>query len=87
VSRRFGIDLIAERIVSESMIVNLLDYDVHFGEGFLFSLPPVQGAAGGAGKSAEETPAGQAGEGAAGLRSRPGCRGRPSKLEHDPEKA
>jgi cyclic-di-GMP phosphodiesterase, flagellum assembly factor TipF len=51
---RSGIDLIAERIESESMVVDLLDYDVRFGQGFLFSAPrPVraealQGAAGAA---------------------------------------
>ena len=54
---RFGIDLIAERIESESTVVDLLDYDVRFGQGFLFSPPrPVraeapQGAAADAGKS------------------------------------
>jgi len=54
---RFGIDLIAERIESESTVVDLLDYDVRFGQGFLFSPPrPVraealQGLAGEAGKS------------------------------------
>jgi cyclic-di-GMP phosphodiesterase TipF (flagellum assembly factor) len=36
---RSGIDLIAERIESESMVVDLLDYDVRFGQGFLFSPP------------------------------------------------
>jgi len=36
---RFGIDLIAERIESESVVVDLLDYDVRFGQGFLFSPP------------------------------------------------
>jgi len=36
---RFGIDLIAERIESESTVVDLLDYDVRFGQGFLFSPP------------------------------------------------
>jgi cyclic-di-GMP phosphodiesterase TipF (flagellum assembly factor) len=36
---RSGIDLIAERIESESMVVDLLDYDVRFGQGFLFSAP------------------------------------------------
>ena len=34
---RFGIDLIAERIESEGMVVDLLDYDVRFGQGTLFS--------------------------------------------------
>jgi cyclic-di-GMP phosphodiesterase TipF (flagellum assembly factor) len=36
---RFGIDLIAENIESESMVVDLLDYDVRFGQGSLFSPP------------------------------------------------
>jgi cyclic-di-GMP phosphodiesterase TipF (flagellum assembly factor) len=36
---RSGVDLIAERIESESMVVDLLDYDVRFGQGFLFSAP------------------------------------------------
>ncbi len=54
---RSGIDLIAERIESENMVVDLLDYDVRFGQGFLFSAPrPVraealQGSAGRAGKA------------------------------------
>ena len=43
---RFGIDLIAEQIESESMVVDLLDYDVRFGQGFLFSPPrPVRAEA------------------------------------------
>ena len=36
---RFGIDLIAERIESESLVVDLLDFDVRYGQGFLFSAP------------------------------------------------
>jgi len=36
---RFGIDLIAERIESEGTVVDLLDFDVRFGQGFLFSPP------------------------------------------------
>jgi len=36
---RFGIDLIAERIEQETTVVDLLDYDVRFGQGFLFSPP------------------------------------------------
>jgi cyclic-di-GMP phosphodiesterase TipF (flagellum assembly factor) len=36
---RFGIDLIAERIERESTVVDLLDYDVRFGQGTLFSPP------------------------------------------------
>jgi cyclic-di-GMP phosphodiesterase, flagellum assembly factor TipF len=53
---RFGIDLIAERIEGERSVVDLLDYDVRFGQGFLFAPPrPLrpEGAAGG-------TPPGQA---------------------------
>ncbi|MGA2895255.1 MAG: EAL domain-containing protein [Xanthobacteraceae bacterium] len=43
---RFGIDLIAEHIELESMVVDLLDYDVRFGQGFLFSPPrPVRAEA------------------------------------------
>jgi len=36
---RFGIDLIAERIETESIVVDLLDYDVRYGQGLLFSAP------------------------------------------------
>ncbi len=43
---RSGIDLIAERIESEGKVVDLLDYDVRFGQGFLFSPPrPVRAEA------------------------------------------
>jgi len=43
---RSGIDLIGEKIESESMVVDLLDYDVRFGQGFLFSPPrPVRAEA------------------------------------------
>lgn len=43
---RSGIDLIAERIESEGMVLDLLDYDVRFGQGFLFSPPrPVRAEA------------------------------------------
>jgi len=58
---RSGIDLIAERIENESMVVDLLDFDVRFGQGFLFSPPrPVrvealQGSEGGAPHAASET--------------------------------
>ncbi len=54
---RFGIDLIAERIENESTVVDLLDYDVRFGQGFLFSPPRavraevLQGLAGNAAKA------------------------------------
>jgi cyclic-di-GMP phosphodiesterase TipF (flagellum assembly factor) len=59
---RSGIDLIAERVESETMVLDLLDYDVRFGQGFLFSPPrPVraealQASAGGP----EAKPAGEA---------------------------
>jgi cyclic-di-GMP phosphodiesterase TipF (flagellum assembly factor) len=36
---RSGVDLIAERIENENMVVDLLDFDVRFGQGFLFSPP------------------------------------------------
>ncbi len=43
---RSGIDLIAERIENEMTVVDLLDYDVRFGQGFLFSPPrPVRAEA------------------------------------------
>jgi cyclic-di-GMP phosphodiesterase, flagellum assembly factor TipF len=36
---RFGIDLIADRIEAEGTVVDLLDFDVRFGQGVLFSPP------------------------------------------------
>jgi cyclic-di-GMP phosphodiesterase, flagellum assembly factor TipF len=36
---RFGIDLIADRIKHENTVIDLLDYDVRFGQGVLFSPP------------------------------------------------
>jgi cyclic-di-GMP phosphodiesterase, flagellum assembly factor TipF len=43
---RSGIELVAERIENESMVLDLLDYDVRFGQGFLFSQPrPVRNEA------------------------------------------
>jgi cyclic-di-GMP phosphodiesterase TipF (flagellum assembly factor) len=58
---RSGVDLIGERIENESMVVDLLDYDVRFGQGFLFSAPrPVRAEAlhgGTANNGAEEKPA------------------------------
>jgi cyclic-di-GMP phosphodiesterase TipF (flagellum assembly factor) len=36
---RFGIDLIAECIENDAVVVDLLDFDVCFGQGFLFSPP------------------------------------------------
>lgn len=37
--RRYGIELIAEKIESEGTVVDLLDYDIRFGQGFLFAPP------------------------------------------------
>jgi cyclic-di-GMP phosphodiesterase, flagellum assembly factor TipF len=43
---RYGISLIAERIEGEAQVVDLLEYDVRFGQGFLFSQPrPVRAEA------------------------------------------
>ena len=43
---RFGIDLIADHIENESTVVDLLDFDVRFGQGMLFSPPrPVRAEA------------------------------------------
>jgi cyclic-di-GMP phosphodiesterase, flagellum assembly factor TipF len=43
---RFGIDLIADRIEHENTVVHLLDYDVRFGQGTLFSPPrPIRAGA------------------------------------------
>ena len=36
---RFGIDLIAEAVEREATVVDLLDFDVRFGQGSLFSPP------------------------------------------------
>lgn len=36
---RFGINLIAEKIEGERSVIDLLDYEVRFGQGFLFSAP------------------------------------------------
>jgi cyclic-di-GMP phosphodiesterase TipF (flagellum assembly factor) len=58
---RFGISLIAERIETEAQVVDLLEYDVRFGQGFLFSQPrPVRpealrGSAQGATGTARDT--------------------------------
>ena len=52
---RSGIDLIAERIESESAVVDLLDFDVRYGQGFLFSPPrPVRTEALQGGEAASE---------------------------------
>jgi cyclic-di-GMP phosphodiesterase TipF (flagellum assembly factor) len=51
---RYGIELVAEKIESESTVVDLLDYDVKFGQGFLFSPPrPVRQEVLGAGGETE----------------------------------
>ena len=43
---RYGVDLIADHIESENIVVDLLDYDVRFGQGFLFAPPrPVRAEA------------------------------------------
>jgi cyclic-di-GMP phosphodiesterase, flagellum assembly factor TipF len=36
---RFGLNLIAERVETERDVVNLLDYNLDFGQGFLFGEP------------------------------------------------
>jgi cyclic-di-GMP phosphodiesterase, flagellum assembly factor TipF len=65
---RFGIDLIAERIENEATVVDLLDYDVRFGQGFLFSPPrPVraealQGLAGEGKDAGKDSPGPAAGD-------------------------
>jgi len=53
---RFGIDMIAEKIEGERAVVDLLDYDVRFGQGFLFSAPrPLRPEGTGAQSSTEPT--------------------------------
>ncbi len=43
---RFGIGLIAERVESETTVIDLLEYEVRFGQGFLFAPPrPVRAEA------------------------------------------
>ena len=56
---RFGIDLIAEKIEGERAVVDLLDYDVRFGQGFLFAPPrPLrpEGASATAGATSNKAP-------------------------------
>jgi cyclic-di-GMP phosphodiesterase TipF (flagellum assembly factor) len=62
---RFGIDLVAERIEGERAVVDLLDYDVRFGQGFLFAPPrPLRpegaSATGGAASNKAQEPNGYA---------------------------
>jgi cyclic-di-GMP phosphodiesterase TipF (flagellum assembly factor) len=55
---RHGISLIAERIESEATVLDLLEYEVRFGQGFLFSPPrPVRAEALAAFAENEESPA------------------------------
>ena len=43
---RYSVSLIAERIEAEAQVVDLLEFDVRFGQGFLFSQPrPVRAEA------------------------------------------
>jgi cyclic-di-GMP phosphodiesterase TipF (flagellum assembly factor) len=54
---RFGIDLIAERIEGERAVVDLLDFDVRFGQGFLFAPPrPLRPEGAPAAEGASKTP-------------------------------
>ena len=54
---RFGIDLIAERIEGERAVVDLLDFDVRFGQGFLFAPPrPLRPEAAASGDGASKGP-------------------------------
>jgi cyclic-di-GMP phosphodiesterase, flagellum assembly factor TipF len=61
---RFGIDLIADRIEGERAVVDLLDFDVRFGQGFLFAAPrplrPETPAANGAAATPASTPSNKA---------------------------
>jgi cyclic-di-GMP phosphodiesterase TipF (flagellum assembly factor) len=36
---RYGIDLVADHIESENVVVDLLDFEVRYGQGFLFAQP------------------------------------------------
>ena len=65
---RHGIELIASRVESEGSVVDLLDFDVRYGQGFLFSPPrPVrQEALRGGHPSGDEAPAGRPAERAGG---------------------
>jgi cyclic-di-GMP phosphodiesterase TipF (flagellum assembly factor) len=60
---RFGIDLVAERIENERAVVDLLDYDVRYGQGFLFAPPrPLRADAGPGGVSDQVAMGGAKGE-------------------------
>lgn len=74
---RFGIDLIAERIEDEKAVVDLLDYNVRFGQGFLFAVPrPLR-------QEAAEKPADKAKPRAGGAAGT-GTQGGAIKTEHSP---
>jgi cyclic-di-GMP phosphodiesterase, flagellum assembly factor TipF len=77
---RFGIELIAEKIESEGMVVDLLDYDVRYGQGFLFSPPrPVRAEAlQGSSERGDLTARADAGPGAANPAPRPAETARPA---------
>ncbi len=75
---RFGIDLIAERIEGERSVVDLLDYDIRFGQGFLFA-PPRPLRAEGAPNAAAPATNGQ--EAAAEPRAEVNGSGKPNGVE------
>jgi cyclic-di-GMP phosphodiesterase TipF (flagellum assembly factor) len=69
---RFGIDLIAERIEGERAVVDLLDFDVRFGQGFLFAPPrPLrpEGASATAGAAANKAQVSQVSNGSDNIAS------------------
>jgi cyclic-di-GMP phosphodiesterase TipF (flagellum assembly factor) len=72
---RFGIDLIAEKIESEGSVVDLLDCDVRYGQGFLFSPPrPVRAEAlQGIGERSDVIARDSVADDAAGFSGRPGA--------------
>ena len=68
---RFGIDLIAERIEGERAVIDLLDFDVRFGQGFLFAAPrPLRPEAPAAGAAAPTAAKASASAGANGATRR-----------------
>jgi len=73
---RFGIDLIAEKIEGERAVVDLLDYDVRFGQGFLFAPPrplrPEGASATGGATSNAAAPNGSNGSNPSGSNPSPG---------------
>lgn len=73
---RYGIELVAEKIESESTVVDLLDYDVRFGQGFLFAAPKLVREAALQGLSARVMPRPQAAQAAPAEDSDPQSRER-----------